>query len=292
MVDFLLPVAPRPGVYWPLHWADIPRSDPQVITPPTFEPLSRDEAKLHIHTSLTDEDPWLDSVIPAARVQVEADNGRTLPRTVLEMTFDQFPIESWITVPRPPLIDIVSFTWFDVNTATESPVDPSTYYLDTSSHPGRIILVTGKVWPTGVRYQQGGKLRWTAGYTGVPKAVASITFTGGVATVTMVGAHGFTTGQQIAIAGADQSGYNGTFQITVTGAATFTFPLTVSPVSPATGVITAATNGIPARQLHMMKLLIGSWDTNRDAGGVMRGTPDLFPMGYEALNSDAIRSVG
>jgi hypothetical protein len=149
-------------------------------------------------------------------MQVEADNGRTLVPTTLEMTFDQFPLERWIPLPRPPLISVDVVSSVDTVTGLETVFDPSNYFVDTYSQPGRLCLWPAKIWPVGVRWLQGGKIRWTAGYTGT----------------------------------------------------------------------------IPARRLHMMKLLIGNWDSNRDSSGVMRGTPDVYPLGYDALNSDAIYSLG
>lgn len=294
-MDFLLPVPQPLGVFATLrHWRDIAQSEPVVITPPAFFPISRVEAKAQIKAdpSLTDEDAWLDSVIMAASMQVEADLNKTLVRTQFEIVFDQFPIERWIPVPKPPLISVDSFTWFDLLTSTESPVDPASFYLDKNSQPGRVVLYPGKVWPTGVRWQVGARLRFTAGYSGVAVAVNSITFAGGVATVTTSSAHGFTTGQQITVAGADQAAYNGTFAVTVTGAAGFTFPVSGSPTTPATGVITATPLGVPARYLHAVKMLVANWDTNREAGGVMRGTPDIYPAGYESLIGDRIASLG
>lgn len=165
-MDFLLPIASRLGVYLPLHWRDIPQSLPNEVTQTGQEPLSLDQAKQHLEiaTSFTDWDPWLNSAIPAARRKVEADSNKALPLTTYEIAFDQFPLERWIPVPLPPFVDIVSFTWFDLLTSAESAVDPTTYFLDTSSQPGRVILVPGKVWPTGVRWQQGGRLRFKAGY--------------------------------------------------------------------------------------------------------------------------------
>lgn len=71
------------------------------------------------------------------------------------------------------------------------------------------------------------------------QAVTSITRAGAVATVTMAAAHGFGTGEDITIAGAAQAEYNGTVNITVTGATTFTYAVSGTPVSPATGTITA-----------------------------------------------------
>jgi len=58
-----------------------------------------------------------------------------------------------------------------------------------------------------------------------------------VATVTTTASHSLTTGHYVFIIGAEQSEYNGIFQVTVTGASTFTFAVTGTPVSPATGTI-------------------------------------------------------
>lgn len=66
----------------------------------------------------------------------------------------------------------------------------------------------------------------------------TITRDGTTATATS-SAHGFSTGQCLLIAGADQADYNGEFYITVTGDNTFTFTVANSPATPATGTITA-----------------------------------------------------
>lgn len=81
-------------------------------------------------------------------------------------------------------------------------------------------------------------------------AVAASTFTGGAsvtsitratttATVTQT-AHGYSTGDDVRIYGADQPEYNGIKSITVTGANTYTYTVSGSPTTPATGTIVAA----------------------------------------------------
>jgi phage tail sheath protein FI len=77
------------------------------------------------------------------------------------------------------------------------------------------------------------------------QSVTSITRAAGIATVTTASAHGFTTGQSVTIAGANQTAYNGTFTITVTGATTFTYTVPGTPATPATGTITAQTLPLP-----------------------------------------------
>ena len=71
-----------------------------------------------------------------------------------------------------------------------------------------------------------------------PVAVTSITSSGSVATVTTTADHGAASGQNVTINGADPAAYNGTFPITVTGVATFTYVFTSAATS-ATGTITA-----------------------------------------------------
>lgn len=70
------------------------------------------------------------------------------------------------------------------------------------------------------------------------KAVTSITRASTTATVTAT-AHGYSTGNIVNIRGAAQSEYNGDFTITVTGTDTFTYTVSGSPATPATGTILA-----------------------------------------------------
>lgn len=74
-----------------------------------------------------------------------------------------------------------------------------------------------------------------------PTAVTiTITQTGGTATATSTTAHGYNAGDYITVAGAGQSGYNGTIEIlTVPTTLTFTYAVDSGTVSPATGTITA-----------------------------------------------------
>ena len=65
------------------------------------------------------------------------------------------------------------------------------------------------------------------------KAISSITWVGGVASVTTVSPHGFTTGDSLpmTIAGAVPTGYNGSYLATITGPSSFTYPLVTGPGS-------------------------------------------------------------
>src|SRR5499427_7995549 len=78
---------------------------------------------------------------------------------------------------------------------------------------------------------------WKALGTVTALAAGEMTKSGTTVTVTHA-AHGYTTGQYVLVAGADQPEYNGIHQITVTGVNTFTYPFAGSTVTPATGNIT------------------------------------------------------
>jgi len=66
----------------------------------------------------------------------------------------------------------------------------------------------------------------------------TITRSGSVATATAT-AHGFVSGQVIVVSGASQTEYNGEFYVVDVTANTFTYAVTGTPATPATGTITA-----------------------------------------------------
>lgn len=65
------------------------------------------------------------------------------------------------------------------------------------------------------------------------KAINTLAWSGSVVTATTVAPHGWGNGDQIliTIAGTTPAGYSGTFTATITGASTFTYPLTPNPGS-------------------------------------------------------------
>lgn len=63
-----------------------------------------------------------------------------------------------------------------------------------------------------------------------------------VVTITTIAAHGFTTGDSIAISGVTDSSFNGTFTITVTGANTFTYNQTAANATSGNGIARLESN--------------------------------------------------
>jgi uncharacterized phage protein gp47/JayE len=72
---------------------------------------------------------------------------------------------------------------------------------------------------------------------------SSVTRSGNLVTVTTSNPHNLATNMLITIAGAVETDYNGAFTITVTADDEFTYNITTTPTSPATGTITANYTG-------------------------------------------------
>lgn len=83
--------------------------------------------------------------------------------------------------------------------------------------------------------------RWLQGVTDTAKTIqniSSITRSGSTVTVTTAAAHGLVVGEGVTIAGATQSDYNGTFQVVSVASTTFTYTISTTPTTPATGTPT------------------------------------------------------
>lgn len=74
-------------------------------------------------------------------------------------------------------------------------------------------------------------------------SVSSLTRSGTTVAATTVSDHNLASGIEITIAGAVETDYNGTFEITVTDTDQFEYTITGTPTTPATGTITASYTG-------------------------------------------------
>lgn len=83
------------------------------------------------------------------------------------------------------------------------------------------------------------------------ETISSITWSGGVATVTTSAAHGYLSGTYVVISGAVPTAYNGSQLITVTGATTFTFALAATTINATTpGQVNAGGGALPCKILQ------------------------------------------
>lgn len=100
--------------------------------------------------------------------------------------------------------------------------------------------------------------KWVIVDDGVGKTLSTITHSTTTATATTATPHNLVTGQQIVVAGALPTEYNGTFTITVTGANTFTYTMLSNPATNATSTgtytVSIKITGIDSNKLAHVNL--------------------------------------
>lgn len=145
----------------------------RVVTEPTSEPISLEEARNHLRVTPDDDSPpqhpddmLILSLITAARQYCENDLRRALCPQQIEVVMDVFPTDGdAIELPMGPIPSLGSFVYLDGD-GIETPMDITTYRTDFVSEPGRLVMLGEQEWPTiavgGVRNVT---LRYWAGYT-------------------------------------------------------------------------------------------------------------------------------
>jgi hypothetical protein len=88
----------------------------------------------------------------------------------------------------------------------------------------------------------------------INKTVSTLAQSSGTATCTTTSNHGFVTGENVTINGASPSGYNGIFSVTVTGSKTFTYSVSSSLSTPATGSIYCYSLSLPQLNTNLRQL--------------------------------------
>jgi uncharacterized phiE125 gp8 family phage protein len=147
----------------------------KVIAGPAMEPVSVQECINQSRLDDLTQAPNLPLYIQAAREYVEDAAGYTINEQTLEVALDQWPRAGYIDLPRAtPLVEIVSVTVTDDDSV--SSVWPSgSYWADTHSMPGRLVLVDGGSWPsTTLRRANGITIRYKAGDSGEPSGAVKL----------------------------------------------------------------------------------------------------------------------
>src|ERR1043165_8828497 len=117
-----------------------------LVAPPDIEPVSLDEAKLHLKVDISNDDALISSLITSARRSAEIATGRALITQQWEMGLDKFPADL-ITVPLGNLQTIDSIAYIDTDGASQT-VDSIDYAVDTRSEPASIRPSYDGSWPT------------------------------------------------------------------------------------------------------------------------------------------------
>jgi uncharacterized phiE125 gp8 family phage protein len=131
----------------------------QLIISPSVEPVTLDEAKLHLKVDTTDDDALIATLIAAARARAEWNTGRAFVTQGWMLWRDCWA--ECVEIPLPPLQAVSAVTVYAPD-GTASVIDPSNYTVDTASQPGRIVF--GCIPPVGLRAVNAISVAFTAGY--------------------------------------------------------------------------------------------------------------------------------
>lgn len=176
-----------------------------IITQPTVEPVTRTNMKdfLRVDSSDTSSDTLIDRLVTAARSAVEGFLRRALITQTWDLVLDDIdpdaqplrmisdlrrwdgpfssgPILNFGTVQTEPIpiplgkLQSITGVFVTDDSGVETTVDATTYFTNTTTDPGRLILTPGNDWPSHRTYA-GFRVRFVAGYgnadTNVPIAI-------------------------------------------------------------------------------------------------------------------------
>lgn len=133
-----------------------------LVTPPAAEPISLEEAKLHLRVDHEEEDGLISDLIVAAREWCEQAAGRSFVTQTWRLSLSGFPCGA-IEIPRPPLVSVSSVTYTD-DAGAEQLLPAEAYYADTSDDPGRLHPAYGSSWPAARCYPNSVQVEYVAGY--------------------------------------------------------------------------------------------------------------------------------
>lgn len=91
-----------------------------LVTVPSGEPVSLDEAKTHLRVDVEDDNALIDALIAAAREYVEAHTRRALLTQTWDLALDSFGDRDYwtcgaIRLPKAPVTAVTSITYVDGN---------------------------------------------------------------------------------------------------------------------------------------------------------------------------------
>jgi uncharacterized phiE125 gp8 family phage protein len=131
-------------------------------SPPSVEPLTLDEAKLHLRVTSAVDDALIAALITAARQLCESFTGLALIERDYSLYVDAWP-EGEIRLPRAPLGAVALINIYDAE-GNASAFDAANYTVSNAGMPGRIVLKEGIFPPLPGRVSDGIEIQFTAGF--------------------------------------------------------------------------------------------------------------------------------
>ncbi|MBC8437346.1 MAG: phage head-tail connector protein [Planctomycetes bacterium] len=134
-----------------------------VSVQPSLEPITVEDARLHLDLDDNYYDSQLSQLITVARKRVEQDSRRSLVSQTHVLSMDIFPSSGVIELPTAPVISVTSVTYVDTNDAVQTFSDTK-YSVDSNNTPSRIVINDGEDFPTVRGHYDDIKITYVAGY--------------------------------------------------------------------------------------------------------------------------------
>lgn len=146
---------------------------PILITGPTSEPITPDEAKAHLNITGSSKDVYINSLIVAARRRIE----RYLQRALISQTWDCYfsCFKDCLELPFPPLVSITSVKYKDLDGAEQTLTHGNYYHTVIADVPGKLVRKHGVTFPE-TEYENPDSVivRYVAGYDSAAAVPAEI----------------------------------------------------------------------------------------------------------------------
>ena len=131
-------------------------------TGPSVEPVLKAAIKTHLRISHSDDDTYIDGLATAARQRIEDWTGRALITQTWDLYLDDFPVERYIRIPRPPLQSVTHLKYYLNEVLTTW--DSGNYIVDIYKLVGRLWLAENVAWPTADDRPNAVEIQYVAGY--------------------------------------------------------------------------------------------------------------------------------
>lgn len=134
-----------------------------VSVDPATEPITVEDARLHLDLDDNYYDSQLSSLIKVCRIRLEQDTRRSLITQTHILSMDTFPSGGVIELPTVPVQSVSSVSYVDDAGATQT-FSASKYSVDSNNTPSRIVLNDSESWPSNRGHYDDVKVTYIAGY--------------------------------------------------------------------------------------------------------------------------------
>lgn len=186
-----------------------------------------DRVKTDIQTELPDTAPFIRNSLLSSLATGFGGAAYDLYKTEQQLEYQMFPDTA---------NGDYAVRWGSLKNITPKPATKAQGYINITGIAGSIIPALSELrTANAIGYTTNNSITIRT----LDLSITSLTRSGSTATATTVRDHYYASGNIVIISGADQPEYNGSYVIVATGTNTFTYTITGTPVTPATGTIKA-----------------------------------------------------